>query len=460
MIREVCNDGNDEIGENTDADADADAETNEKSKKKRKKSKQGQKKTRKRFDLVMGEVNVENATRDILKVSKAKRTKAGTSIGYERIPLDPYSTLKFGKKTQVTSCAFFTDTHANQTSLITGTSDGFIEIWDAESKYTKLRLDLQYQKDDEVMCHAGDDDDEDAPLPSILALAVNADGTMLASGDSTGSIFVWNIRSGSCLCEFDKVHGGAITCLDFSPDGSRVLSGSQDCTCREFGLRTKRMLKEFRGHKSFVNSCHYVLPLKNSKPELLVVTASADSTAKVWCGRSAEEKYSLNPMKCKGSSAVVSSDATNDGDTSSSGDHERNIHTVIPLHTPSNTIIVVPRGPKAMLMTLSGLVLKTFESDGMVHGVNVETGRKQDFVAGAVSGSNKWLYLVTDGGVCHCFDIESGKMEQTLHDFGTETTGGKSGIEVSSLVHHPVKGMLAAFSSSKAQKRGLVTVWK
>ena len=76
MIRKLCNDdGNDEIGENTDADANADAETNEKSKKKRKKSKQGQIKTRKRFDLVMGEVNVENATR-VLKVSKAKRAKA------------------------------------------------------------------------------------------------------------------------------------------------------------------------------------------------------------------------------------------------------------------------------------------------------------------------------------------------------------------------------------------------
>jgi WD40 repeat-containing protein SMU1 len=452
IVRELCEDGNNEI--------ESEADMNGKDKKKRKKSKQTQR-PRKRFDLVMGEVNVENATRDILKVSSGKRAKSG--VGYERIPLDPYSTLKFGKKTQVTSCIFFTDTNANQTSLITGTSDGFIEIWDAESKYTKLRMDLDYQKNDEIMCHAGDEDDDEAPLPSILAMAVNADGTMLGSGDSFGSIFVWNIKTGLCLCEFDKVHGGAITCMDFSPDGSRIISGSQDGTCREFGLRTKRMLKEFRGHKSFVNSCHYVLSLKSLNQELLVVTASADSTVRVWCGKTAEEKYALNPMTPNGSSAVISSTSTSSSNAEKHADLDRNIHTVIPLHTPANTMILIPRGPKAMLVTVSGLILKTFENESVISTNNdVDSNTKSgkgDFITGAVSGSNKWLYLVTDGGVCHCFDVESGSVEQTIHDFGTETTG-KPDIEVSELVHHPLKGHLAAFSSSKAQKRGLVTIWK
>lgn len=447
MIKELCDDGKGEIevdGENTN-------------KKKRKKSK-----SKKRFDLVMGEVTVENATRDILNTSIAKRIKSNSSSIFERIPLDPYSTLKFGKKTTVTSCTFFTDSNTSTTSLITGTSDGYIEIWDSESKFTKLRMDLKYQKNDEIMCHAGndDDDDDDTPLPSILAMAVNADGTMLASGDSIGSIFVWNIETGSCLCELEKVHGGAITCLDFSPDGTRILSGSQDGTCREFGLRTKRILKEFRGHTSFINSCHYNLSLKNSNQELLVVTSSADSTVRVWCGRSAEEKYVLNPMSSSGSSAILKANST-PSCGESNAESERNIHTILPLHTPANTMIVIPRGPKAYHVTTSGLILKVFENDRGINtsgDMNAKTATG-DFVVGEVSGSNKWLYLVTDSGICLCFDVSSGAIEQTIDDFGEETSG-KPGIEVSGLVHHPLKGILAAFSSSKAQKRGLLTIWK
>lgn len=445
VVRELCDDGNEEIDEGEGAKT--------KDKKKRKKSKQGQK-LKKKFDLVMGEVTVENATGDILKASAAKRAKTGD--GYERIPLDPYSTIKFGKKTQVTSLTFFTDTVANQTSLITGTSDGFIEIWDAESKYTKLRMDLDYQKNEEIMCHtSGDENDDEAPLPSILALTVNAEGTILASGDSVGSIYVWNIKTGSCLCEFDRVHGGAITCIDFSPDGSRILSGSQDSTCREFGLRTKRMLKEFRGHRSFVNSCHYILSLKNSIQELLVITASADATVRVWCGRSAEEKYALNPMTSSGPSALITSSSSTSN--VNDADLDRNVHTVIPLHTPANTMILVPRGPKAILVTVSGLILRTFESASSV--ADTSKGGKGEFVTGAISGSNKWLYLVTNDGVGYCFDVETGKVEQQIDDFGEETTG-KPGVELSGLSHHPMKGMLAAFSSSKSQKRGLVTLWK
>ena len=428
--------------------------------KKRKKSKQ-----KKRFDLVMGEVNVEIATGDILDASSTG-TRSKSSSVHERIPLDPYSTIKFGKKTVVTSCTFFIDTNANQTSLITGTSDGFIEVWDEESKYTKLRMDLDYQKKEELMCHDVSEDDADAPLLSILAMKVNSDGTMLATGDSIGSINIWNIQTGQCLCHFEKVHGGAVTSLDFSRDGGRILSGSQDGTCREFGLRTKRMLKEFRGHTSFVNSCQYVVPSsKSADPGLLVVTGSADSTVRVWCGRSAEEKHALNPMSATGPSAVVSLPSTSSGGVENDGDLGRNIHTVIPLHRPAGTMVIVPRGPKAYLVTLSGLIIRTFENESVITAGNDADSTSKgphrgDFVAATISTSNKWLYLVTDGGACLCFDVASGAVSQTITDFGLETTGGKSNIEISAIAHHPLKGILAAYSSSTSQKRGLVTIWK
>lgn len=421
--------------------------------KKRKKPKQT-----KQFDLVLGEVNVESVSRDVLNARASTKTSSLSS--YERIPLDPYSTIKFGKKTVATTCMFYTDTNINQTSLITGTSDGFIEVWDSESKFRKLRLDLDYQKKEELMCH-DPSDDNDAPLPSILAMAINSEGTMLATGDSYGTVLVWNLQTGQTLVELDKAHAGAITCLDFSQDGSKILSGSQDGACREFGLRTKRMLKEFRGHSSFVNCCRYIAPGRNSKQTLLVATASADSTVRIWCGRSAELKYMLNPLNATGSNAIVSLSPTN---SSNDGDLGRNIHTILPLHTPSNTIVIIPRGPKAFLVTLNGLILKTFENEGIISADNDPEskvkGYKGDFVCGTISPTNKWLYLISDGGSCVIYDIGTGAVEHKIADFGFETTDGKQGMEITLIVHHPREGILAAFSSSTAQKKGVITLWK
>ena len=432
---------------------DDDDEDNKKKTKKRKKNR-----PKRKFDLLLGEVDVL-ANNKTSKHAVSASNKQQQQESFEKIPLDPYSFVKFSKKTRVTSATFYTDVTCNKVSLISGSSDGFIEIWDEESKYTDLRLDLDYQKKDELMCHYSTNDDDnsggkDTDAPSILALAVNSDGAMLASGDSQGTIHIWNIKKGSCIRSFDKVHGGAITCLNFSRDGddsTRILSASQDGTAREFGLRTSRMLKEFAGHGSFVNYCNYVLSDK-----LYIVTASADGTVRIWDGRSAELTRILNPSATTGPSAVVGL-AKKDAVT-----NDANIHTVINLHTPANSMIIIARGPKAYLVTYTGVILRTYSNDvSLVRKKGKESSSCfDDFITGTISPSNKWLYAVTAKGVCMVFDIASGKVEKTIQDFGIESTGGKANYEVTGVVHHPHKGMLGAYSTSSGLKRGLLTLWK
>jgi len=460
MVQEIF--GADEIEGMDDVSKEKEEEEQD-DRKKRKKAKR-----MKRFDLVLGNVSVENATSDVLSGGDYNKGTPSQSM-HENIPSFPYSTLKFGKKSFVSSCLFYTDSSVNQTSLITGTSDGFIEIWDEETRFTKLRMDLDYQKKGEIMCHdddeAVDDNGEGMRMPpSILAMAINAEGTIMASGDSRGTIVVWNVQTGQSLVELERVHSGAITCLEFSRDGSKILSASQDGVCREFGLRTKRMLKEFRGHTSFVNCCHYVVPTKSSiNDELLIVTASADSTVRIWCGRAAEEKYALNPVNAVavGQNVLVSRQSIACDGSSGSSDLGQNIHTVIPLHTPPNTLIIIPRGKKAFLVTLSGLLLRTFELD---MDTTVDDKKELEsmsvFVSGTVSPSNKWLYLATGNGICLCYDVGTGIIQRRIADFGKESTGGKSDCEISNVAHHPLKGILAAYSSSSSQKKGILTLWK
>ncbi len=427
-------------------------------------------KSKRKFDLVFGTIDDDkfNTSTDSTTTSNKMSLSSKKSSIYEKIPLDPYSLMKLSKKTIVTSATFYNDLMNQKISIITGSSDGFIEIWDDEFKYTKLRMDLDYQKNDEFMCHyddddkekGGDNDDKNKRMPSILALTINSNGTMLASGDDVGSINIWNLQKGTCLRSFDKVHGGAVTCLDFSKDGeesSRILSGSQDGSCREFGLRTSRMLKELRGHSSFVNCCHYVLSgsIGGSDDKLLIVTGSADGTVRIWDGKTAEILRVLNPVVATGPSAVLTISQQSGVTTDS------NIHTVIHLHTPTNSMVVIPRGPKAYLLTYNGVIVRTFHNDvSLIKDEEKSSTIHDDFVAGVVSPSNKWLYAVTGGGVCICFDLESGKVEKVIRDFGIKSTGGKINYEITGIVHHPHKGMLGAFSSSSSLKRGLLTIWK
>jgi WD40 repeat-containing protein SMU1 len=381
------------------------------------------KKRKRKFDLVLGESN-------------ALTTSAQDDVR-ESIPTSVYSTISFGKSATCEAAVFLPD----GSGLVTGSSDGLIEVWDPHQKYAKLRMDLIYQQNDELMGH----DDS-----SIASMAVSNDGMLLATGDSKGDVRVWKIETGSCLRSISAHPGQAISDLCFSPDGSQILTASQDGTCREFSLRTSRMLKEFRGHNSYVNSCQYDLL---GDEGLRVVTSSADGTARKWDGKSAECISVLRPMSlgdhltASGSSIVI-----NPGDATSAESGSPNVHSVIPLHTPAQSMIMVPRGSRAFLVAENGRVLRAFDvADG-----------KSVFVAACVSPSNQWLYAVTDTGFCHVFDVASGDVQTTIRSFAEESCGRtkSNDPEITSIRHHPTKAIVIAFSNGKGQKKGTLTLWK
>lgn len=402
--------------------------------------KRPRKRKRKVLDLVLGDVEVDAVNVGDLPVEDA--------VPMDPIPSKPYTTIKFGKKATAESATFCPDLNADGTpstttySLVTGSSDGFVELYDAHNKYSTLRMDLPYQQADELMGH---DDDS-----SVLALAASNDGTLLATGSSTGQVKVWRISTGKCLRQFDA-HDASISCLDFSPDGSHVLTGSQDALCREFGLRTTRMLKEFRGHTSFLQNCRYIL--RKGGHQLAVVTSSADGTVRLWNAKTSEVLRVLMPtslgdeLSRKGASLVV--DPRSELTTGSPA-----VHTVLPLHTPPDSMVIVPRGKRAFLVDFQGQVLRTFD-DNTASSV---------FVAATVSPANHWLYCATESGGCCVFDMLTGKLEKTMRSFGEETTSkskeGGSVAEISGLVHHPHRGILAAFSNDKGQKKGTLVLWK
>ena len=403
------------------------------------------KRKRRVFDLVLGDVEI-----DPVNVGEMPMEDAAP---LDPIPSKPLTTIKFGKKATAESAIFSPDVDSSGVpsmtsfSLVTGSSDGLVELYDAHNKYATLRMDLPYQEKDELMGH----DDS-----SVLALAASKDGTMLATGDNFGEVKVWSIATGKCLRTISAHDRSAISCVSFSPDGSHVLTGSQDSNCREFGLRTTRMLKEFHGHSSYIHSCQYVL--RNGGHHLCVVTSSADGTVRTWNAKTSEVMRVFRPVSLGDSLTPVGASLVVDhrSDLTSAAGGSPAVHSVLLLHTPADSMIIVPRGLRAFLVNFHGTVLRTFENDA-------STGGKV-FVAATVSPSNNWLYCVTEGGDCCCFDIVTGRLEKTLRSFADETISkskdGSTTAEITTLIHHPHKGVLAAFSNDKGQKKGQLVLWK
>ena len=385
------------------------------------------KKKRKIFDLVLG--TSQHSPEDVVVGEKPQRK----SRPVESLISRPFATVKFGKKAVCESAAFLPD----GSGLVTGSSDGLIEIWDAAQNYNQLRRDLPYQMKDELLGHE----------VTVTTLTVSMDGTMLGSGDSNGQVNIWRIDTGTCLCMI-RCHSGAVSCIQFSPDGSHILTAGQDSKCREFGLRTTKMLKEFSGHDSYVTSCFYYF---STSVGLRVVTGSADGKVRIFDGRSAECLTIWRPHN-----AMEGASITNDVPSSAPGDAA--IVCVVPLHTPAQSMIVVSRSSRALLVNDAGVVLKVYEDK--------DTVATSLFCAASASPANIFLHAASDDGTLYLFDIESGKLEGTVSEFGSGTAkeakkeSGKTAAEITCLLSHPNRNMVAAFSNDKAQKRGQLVVWK
>ena len=424
-----------------DGDHPMESNTTTEDKPKKKKSKRARHNQNTTFDLVLGEAALPTPSSSSSKSSKSK-SSLDQSVA-EKIPSREAGKIKFGTKTQP-QCAMFLP---NGQGLVTGSSDGFIEIWDTTTKWGKLRTsDLIYQQNEEFMLH-------DA---SVGALAHSKDGTMLASGSSDGMVKVWNITNGKCLRIFPHAHAKAISALSLSRDGSHVLTASYDGLCREFGLRGSRMLKEFQGHGSYVNTCAYVYDSTHvASSQIYAVTASADGTVRVWDGKTSDIKHVIRPHVSNPSTSATTTTATTTmtaatASTNTDLEEGRNIHTVLHLHHPDNTMIVVPRGSKAFLMNYTGAILRIYaRKDGIKLG-GAQTG--SDFVAATISPSNKWLYIATEDGLCLCFDVSTGVVESTLRI-------KEDNNEITGLVHHPHVGILGSFDNHKSSP-GVLKLWK
>jgi hypothetical protein len=148
--------------------------------------------------------------------------------------------------------------------IISGTADGFIEIWNAERGKLETSVYAYQAKDDIMMMDS-----------AILSLAL-FENRLLASGSAKGRIAIWDIATGRMVKQFKTAHAQGINSLLFSSngDGERIISASMDFTIKIHGIKSGSCLASLRGHTSFVNT---IIELSNG----VVLSGSSDGTIKV-----------------------------------------------------------------------------------------------------------------------------------------------------------------------------------
>jgi WD40 repeat protein/mono/diheme cytochrome c family protein len=184
------------------------------------------------------------------------------------------------------------------TQLLSGSKDATLRLWDVETARELRRLEghsdlvtsvafapdgrraLSASLEQEVYLW---DLDKGTPIKDFAfhedanylnGVAFSADGSrcLVCAGRT---IHLADVKTGKTLRSFPG-HGGWVVAAVFSPDGKRVLSGSDDRTVRLWDAETGQAVKTFQGHEGGVKSVAF------SADGRRVLSGGNDATVRLW----------------------------------------------------------------------------------------------------------------------------------------------------------------------------------
>lgn len=129
------------------------------------------------------------------------------------------------------------------------------------------------------------------------SVAVNRQGNFAITGDRDGAVSLWNLENGKCL-KVLKGHLDIVMGVALSEDNEIAVSSSFDGTVRIWNIKEYACINTIRGHNGHVNSVGLTADGK------LAISGSDDGTTKFWSIPSGEQLRVIDEREVTSSSFV------------------------------------------------------------------------------------------------------------------------------------------------------------
>jgi len=120
----------------------------------------------------------------------------------------------------------------------------------------------------------------DGHTDAVRSVGFSPDGSLLLSSSQDNTVRVWDFEAAQALKTF-RGHGGRVQAAAFLSDGKRILSAAHDNTVREWSIAGYEEIRTLKG-RVLDGHADAVLAAAYSQDQSRVITASRDRTARTW----------------------------------------------------------------------------------------------------------------------------------------------------------------------------------
>lgn len=117
---------------------------------------------------------------------------------------------------------------------------------------------------------------------AILCMAFSPDGSKLATGSGDKTVRFWDLTTETPFhLQASNAHEGWILCLAWSPDGRVLASGGMDGYVCLWDGQSGSLLGRLTGHRKWITQLAWE-PLHLGAPSIRLASSSKDGTVKIW----------------------------------------------------------------------------------------------------------------------------------------------------------------------------------